>query len=121
MHESSLIAVFPLEHRRQGCLAFACSRDGVSWSRPMALLSCEVDVMDRGDRTIHHPVAGLVRRGDVVWLYVHENVPGVVEKSEAVHKAGLQSVPRSRIVRHDIPAETLLQWTQQELAGLAEV
>ena len=39
--ESSLLALFPLEHRGRGCLAFACSRDGVRWSRPMALLSCE--------------------------------------------------------------------------------
>ena len=39
--ESSLLALFPLEHRRRGCLAFACSRDGVRWSRPTALLSCE--------------------------------------------------------------------------------
>lgn len=79
----------------------------------------QVDVLDRGDRTIHHPVAGLVRRGDVVWLYVHENVPGVVEKSRAMPKgARLQSVPRSRIVRYDIPAETLLQWTQRELTDL---
>ena len=117
--ESSLLALFPLEHRGQGCLAFACSRDGVRWSRPMALLSCEVDVLDRGDRTIHHPVAGLVRRGDVVWLYVHENVPGVVEKSRAMPKgARPQSVPRSRIVRYDMPAERLLEWTQRGLAAL---
>ena len=42
VHESSLLAVFPLEHRRQGCLAFACSLDGLRWSKPLSLLSCEV-------------------------------------------------------------------------------
>jgi hypothetical protein len=103
----------PASHCR--CLAFACSRDGVRWSRPKSLLSCEVDVFDRGDRTIHHPVAGLVRRGDMVWLYVHENVPGIVEKSKLMHKSRLQSVPASRIVRHTIPADALLRWTREAL------
>ena len=78
-----------------------------------------MDVLDRGDRTIHHPVANLVRREGVVWLYVHENVPGVVEKSRAMPEgARLQGVPRSRIVRYDIPAERLLEWTQRALAAL---
>ena len=30
-----------------------------------------------GERTVHQPVSGLLRRGDSVFLYVHENVVGV--------------------------------------------
>ena len=30
--------------------------------------------MHPGERTVHQPVSGLLRRGDSVFLYVHENV-----------------------------------------------
>ena len=68
-----------------------------------------------------HPVAGLVRHGDVVWLFVHENVPGVVEKTKALSDLpgpAPHAVPRSQIVRYDIPAAALLRWTRESLAGL---
>ena len=38
------------------------------------LLQCEV----YGERTAHHPAAGIVACGDDVWLYVHETRLGVV-------------------------------------------
>ena len=73
-HNGSLVAVFPLVHHLRGCLAIAVSVDGVRWSRAMPLLSCK----HYGERTIDHPASpSMVRRGGRIWLYVHEEVPGI--------------------------------------------
>ena len=70
---TTLLAVFPIVDRLRGCLALSASSDGVRWSPPAPLLNAVY-----GEWTAHHPAAGIVARGDEVWLYVHENVPGVV-------------------------------------------
>ena len=78
-----------------------------------------------GDRAIHQPAAGLVRRGDAVWVFVHENVPGVIEKSAAVVGAVRRgapladALPPSRLVRYDVPVERLERWTREALASLS--
>ena len=62
-----------------------------------------------------------MRRGDAVWVYVHENVPGVIEKSAAVAAAVRRGVPLadalppSRLVRYDVPIARLERWTREAL------
>ena len=96
--------------------------------RPASLLPCATDTEAQpfgGDRAIHQPAAGLVRRGDAVWVYVHENVPGVIEKSAAVVGAVRRgapladALPPSRLVRYDVPVERLERWTREALASLS--
>ena len=66
-----------------------------------------------------------MRRGDAVWVYVHENVPGVIEKSAAVVGAVRRgapladALPPSRLVRYDVPVARLEQWTREALASLS--
>lgn len=125
---ASLLALLPLVHRGGGCVALAASRDGVRWSRPASLLPCATDTEAQpfgGDRAIHQPAAGLVRRGDAVWVYVHENVPGVIEKSAAVVGAVRRgapladALPPSRLVRYDVPVARLETWTREALASIS--
>lgn len=52
VHNSSLIAIFPLVHRMRGCIALSVSLDGFKWSSPVSLLKCAV----YGERTRDHPV-----------------------------------------------------------------
>ena len=55
------------------CLALSLSLDGLTWSAPRPLVRCAA----AGERAVHHPAAGLVRRGRHVLFYVHEDVSAI--------------------------------------------
>ena len=114
---TTLLAVFPIVDRLRGCLALSASRDGVRWSPPAPLLRCQV----YGERTAHHPAAGVVARGDDVWLYVHENVPGVVAdkvNARILSRFKYLRQPPPRLVRYAIGREALRRWTEGALAQI---
>ena len=109
-HRASLIALFPLVHRLRGCI-------GVHWSRITPLRGCGV----HGERATDHPVAGLVRRGEAVWLYVHENVPGISADRLSPWPLFKQMdfvSQRAGLVRYSLPVATLRRWTRFSLRDL---
>ena len=115
VHPASLLALMPLTHFLSGCIAISCSHDGLRWASVTPLAGCEV----YGERASHHPVAGLVRHGDSVHLYVHENVPGIT--ADKVTPRMLSRYPSLRqppplISRRTIRADALLRWTVSCLA-----
>jgi len=114
VHRGSLLAIFPLVHKLKGCLGLAASRDGVRWSRITPLRACPV----HGERTVDHPVAGLVHRGDEVWLYIHERVPGIsadrLSPWPLFKHLELAAQP-ARLVRYRMPVALLRRWTRQSL------
>jgi hypothetical protein len=119
---AGLLAVFPLVHRSRGCLCVSFSADGFIWSRARPLLRCAA----RGERSVHHPAIGLVRRADHVLMWVHENVPGLANDA-ATPLAHLEAYqrreatrppPPPRIVRYTIPAAALRTWTDEGLRAL---
>ena len=116
--EHSLVALFPVAHLLRGCLCLAASRDGVHWSRPTPVLGCQVN----GERTVDHPVSGLLRRGESVHLYVHENVVGVTTSMMSVGptlaRFGYLRLPPSRVVRYAIPSANLAAWSRHALREL---
>jgi hypothetical protein len=74
-----------------------------------------------GERTAHHPAAGIVARGDDVWLYVHENVPGVVAdrvNARILSRFKYLRQPPPRLVRYAIGREALRRWTEGALAQI---
>lgn len=117
----TLLAFFPVTHAFHGCVAIATSTDGLRWSAVTPLFSCAV----HGERTVHHPVAGLLRRGDYVHFYVHENVPGVTADVSPTPRM-LQAhpylrLPPTRIVRYRVPMHELAQWTNVSLRSIGRV
>lgn len=117
-HDGSLVALFPLAHKFRGCVAIAASTDGVHWSAPTPLRLCDV----HGERTTHHPVQGVVREGDLISLYIHENVPGVTSDitptPAMMRDHPYLRLPKPRLVRHTIPIEALRRWTLDALEQL---
>ena len=114
-HGGSLIAVFPLVHRMRGCIAMATSLDGVRWSRVTPLLSCSI----YGERTLDQPASpALVRRGGEVWLYMHEEVPGITIDKMAprlVYSHLVKAEKGSSVVRYAFPCAKLAEWTAEAL------
>ena len=114
-HKNSLITVFPLVHRVRGCVAVAVSTDGVRWSRITPLLSCSI----YGERTMDQPaLPAMVRRGSEVWLYVHEEVPGITIDRMTPRLAYAQMVKyekSSNVVRYAFPCLKLARWTSVAL------
>ena len=111
---STLLAVFPLVHRMEGCLGIALSLDGVRWSRVTPLLACA----SVGERTLSHPAApAMVRANDgsrSVWLYVHENVSGASLDQYmpiSLREAHARAAGPSRLVRYTLPMDVLERWT----------
>ena len=117
----SMVAIFPLVHRGRACICISFSRDALSWSRPRPLLRCAA----AGERSIHQPAMGFLKRGESVLLYVHENVPSIREdaRTPEVQKVRLHRLmARSkccepRIVRYAIPVATLVRWTNEAGVG----
>jgi hypothetical protein len=82
----TLVALFPLSQPPNACIAmaFSAASDGVTWSKPINLLSAKLgwrtsDERGRGPiewRSTAHPVAGMFVRNETVYLYVHEAVLG---------------------------------------------
>lgn len=121
VHAGSLVAVFPLVHRMRGCISIAVSVDGVRWSRITPLLSCSI----YGERTMDQPaLPSMVRRGGEVWLYVHEEVPGITvdrSTSRASYSHMAKSEKASGVVRYAFPCMKLANWTGHALSSLSEV
>ena len=117
-HNGSLLATFPLVHRLRGCIGLAASLDGVRWSRVTPLLSCSI----YGERTMDQPaLPAMVRRGSEVWLYVHEEVPGITFDRAVpllLQPFLLRAERPSRLVRYSFPCRLLASWTEDALESL---
>ena len=117
-HNGSLVAVFPVTHRLRGCIGLAASLDGVHWSRVTPLLSCDL----YGERTLDQPaLPAMVRRGEEVWLYVHEEVPGItIDRSTPLllHTSLVRAERNSRVARYAFPCRHLARWTLGALKTL---
>ena len=113
----SLVALFPLVHLMRACIGIAFSLDGLRWSTISPLVSCEA----YGDRAVSHPAAGLVRSGDQVFIFVHEEVPNVrldLFTPYVLEKHWKRSAPPGRIVRYTMSVAKLRRTTAQHLAEL---
>ena len=113
-----LQATFPLVHRMRGCIGLAASVDGVRWSRVTPLLSCSI----YGERTLDQPaVPAMVRRGGEVWLYIHEEVPGITFDRAVpliLQPHLLDAEQPSRVVRYAFPCGLLARWTEGAISSL---
>ena len=137
VHNESLLALAPLVHRFRGCVGLSASRDGRRWSTPEPLFRCAV----WGERTDAHPVAGMLRRGDEVHIYMHERVPSIRTDASTPlptarllsggHPSGAlpagaasparQPAPNrfgARLQRYKVPAQALWRWTVDALVRL---
>ena len=118
VHPRSLLALFPLAHKFRGCIGLSVSLDGVKWAAATPLLHCAV----HGERTVHHPVQGVLRDGPDVVVFIHENVPGVTSDltPTAAQMAAYPylKLPRPRLMRHALPADEFLRWTLRALRTL---
>jgi len=116
--DSSLIAAFPLVHHLHGCIGLSLSLDGVRWSRVSPLLSCEAI----GERTLAHPAApSMVRRGDRLWIYIHESVPGASVDAylpKELHRIWSQTEAPGRIARYTFHVGILERWTRRARRSL---
>ncbi|KAL1525993.1 hypothetical protein AB1Y20_020818 [Prymnesium parvum] len=114
----SLLALFPIVHKFRGCVGMAVSEDGVRWSAITPLLRCAV----HGERTVHHPVAGVLRRGDAAHVYIHHNVPGVTADVSPSSRAKAEfpylDLPPTKLVRYTIPLKALHSWTMESMMSL---
>ena len=120
----TLVAIFPLTYSGHGCIGMATSHDGRHWSAVRSLLPSKTNLdqirppmHDRGRRTHHHPVAGLIVRHEksVIDIYVHENVPGIADSGvefAELAMVGEQEKMAPRIIRYRIPFATWSQWTR---------
>ena len=111
---SSLIALAPFVHRGCGCVGIVASRDGAKWSRIFPLLHAETDLS--GARSVSHPVAGLVRRGETIVMYFHLHVwlSNAIADMKGLVKEH-DPFPDRRVVAYTIPLETFGNWTRRML------
>ena len=110
---ASLIATFPLVHHLQGCIGLSLSLDGVRWSRVTPLLGCAAV----GERALAHPAApAMLRRGNEVWIYIHESVPGASVDAflpKELYHAWANLEEKGRVARYRLPLSTLEKWTKR--------
>ena len=115
---SSLIATFPIVHQLHGCIGLSLSLDGLSWSRITPLLACQAV----GERALAHPAApAMVRRGEDVFIYIHESVPGSSVDAflpKELYYAWTDLEAKGRIARYTLPVTTLKRWTRWARRGL---
>ena len=119
VHNDTLLAIFPLVHHLQACIAMSASRDGRHWSAPEPLTSCLI----AGERAMSHPAAGLIDRGAYVDLYVHEGVPGIsvdARSPQILKKFWERPQREAKLSRYSISRESLREWTQEALSSLDE-
>ena len=118
--ERSLVAIFPLTHPPMACIMIAFSHDGISFSRPINLLtgrfgwrSSKRDGSGGLEwRSEDHPAAGLVRAPNdskKVQFFVHHAVRGTTTRKGAI--------PHVRV--YQLGAQDLLRYTQTSLLELA--
>jgi hypothetical protein len=127
VHAGSLLAVLPLVHNHRGCIGLATSLDGLRWSAVTPVVGCATnwDGLDlyerRGERTVDHVAAGVLRRGGRVQMYVHERVPGIYDaglRAWALRATGRAAEVAPRLARHSLPAPDFLEWTRASLRSL---
>ena len=89
-NESTLVSFFPILDRskNRSSLAISFSEDGVWWSSIVDLLA---SIPSFGGRTFDHPVDGIEVLGDLVYFFVHHNVPGIGSSSDATDKEAIVS------------------------------
>lgn len=96
----------------------AVSENGIDWSPITPLLGCAV----HGERTTHHPVAGILRRKDEAHIYIHHNVPGVTAdvtpsaKTQAEYR--YLKLPPAELIRYSVQVEALRSWTLKSMDAL---
>ena len=92
--------------------------DGVHWSSITPLLPCQ----GFGERTLDQPAApSMVRRDGEIWLYVHEEVPGITYDKTTpllMQKQLVKAEKPSRVVRYAFPCHLLATWTKGALKDL---
>ena len=108
---TSLLALFPIVTDVAAFVGLAVSCDGRRFSAPHAFLPTAYAYENR---TADQPVDGLLRRGNDVFVYVHENVPGL-----APSRKNRLDPTDSRIARHTVDADKLAAWTADAKRGLA--
>ena len=116
-----MLAAFPLVHRARACICLAFSRDAVHWSTPRPLLRCRA----AGERSVDQPAVGMLRRDDLIFFYVHENVPQIREDAKTPEELRtrllqVRDLIAPRIVRYSIPVVKLQQWTDESLRSLEQ-
>lgn len=114
LHDNILLSVFPIVHAFCGCIAISFSTNGIRWSSPISLLQSNVF----GDRTVDHPVAGLVRQGESINLYLHKNVQNIVadlEISSDVLFHMRRFEENTSVVRYQFSEKKLWELTVQAL------
>ena len=103
--ETSLLAIFPLTEPPWACIAFAISRDGIRFSRPVTLRSAYFGVRanEFGElewRSEDHPVAGATRQLDApdrILFYIHHAVKGTTVRRNAVPHVRAYSLNASEL------------------------
>ncbi|KAH8087747.1 ligase [Aureococcus anophagefferens] len=104
---ATALGLFPIFERGDCDLGAAATRDGVTFGPPAHLLDlgCE----DAG-RVRDYPADGLAARGDVVYFYVHRDMP--TDHARA-------ALPRAaRLVRHALAMKWLEAFTAAQVAAL---
>ena len=82
------------------------------------IVGCEV----YGERTAHHPVAGMIVRGQNVDIYVHENVPGIAAdrvNDRVLRRFPYLRQPGPRLLRYTLSKANLLAWTTGALLNMS--
>ena len=106
---ATALGLFPIFERGDCYLGAAVTRDGVTFGPPAHLLDlgCE----DAG-RVRDYPADGLAARGDVVYFYVHRDMP-------TDHALERRVLPRAaRLVRHALAMRWLEAFTAAQVAAL---
>merc|ERR1712008_575671 len=101
----------------RACIGIAFSLDGLRWSTITSLVSCGA----YGDRAVSHPAAGLVRSGDQIFIFVHEEVPSVrldLFTPYILERHWKRSSPPGKIVRYTMSVARLRRTTAQHLTEL---
>lgn len=107
LEDGTLLAIFPMSEPPWACVAFAVSKDGVRFSRPVTLRNGQLGVRinDRGTlewRGEDHPAAGAVRAIDdpgTIIVYIHHAVKGTTTRENAVPHVRAYKLDAVELVR----------------------
>ena len=108
---NQLMGLFPMHEERRCYLALAFSCDAVHWSTPKPLIN--LGCSREAGRVRDYPADGLVVRDDVVYYYIHSDMP----TSNLVLN---QDIPRdgSALVRHALSVNWLRNASRDALVDL---
>ena len=108
---NTLIGLFPMHEERRCYLALSFSCDAVHWSTPKPLI--DLGCSREAGRVRDYPADGLVVRDDVVYYYIHSDMP----TSNLVLN---QDIPRdgSALVRHALSVNWLRNASRDALVDL---